>query len=387
MNKFLKIIKEAIPGSNGIQGGTGIQTKPIPAAATKPAQQPTQPPRSSMHQIGGAMRKVGSGFNKIKTAIGSVKEFSKNGDFSVLKDLGQQLLNKYKDVDTYKISLFGHKGYEKVTIIDKDLITKIGLQKVQQSNESVKIIKSSGLINQRKFIGIINEAGEPNEVQPTTPEFTFNITAGKNLGNLGKQYTLTPVAPELQQHLNTNNIKFVTFLRDHNTPQEENLFGNITFDNNGGKLQFYDMNNSFIPRLETPVRFEYSPQDKSYKIGAKIASHSFADIEDAERLLKMGVMIIYPLEKLFELPSRPKTGSTITFKNKQTKQAFTGTYTPSSSPDKKLAFIIMSNVKPAEDITFSDKPLAQTTVQSSASVPARQPRQSPAPQPAQPTKA
>ena len=368
MNKFLKLIKEQTP-TGAIPTGAGInqpQTQP-----------PTQvaPNKTSMGQIGGAMRKIGTGFDKVKHAIATAKEFSKTGDFSILKDLGQQLLNRDKDMDTYKISLFGKKGYDRILIVDKGLISKIGLQKTiqaaQPTSESTNIIISSGLINTNKFVSILNEAAPEESVpqvastQSDLPDFLFSITNEKNIGEMGKQYTLTPVDGKLQKYLNDNGIKFITFLRTSNTSQS-NIFGYMTFDNNGGKLQMYDMNGAFLPNLETDVRFEYSPQDKVYKIGSAIASHSFADIEESDRLLKLGVIVIYPADKVWILPRTPapQVGKEVRFINNQTKQAYTGLYNPTISPDKKTTFVVMTNVKPANaaSVAVPQKPTRNSKV-------------------------
>jgi hypothetical protein len=362
MSKFLQTINEQAPTGKmpigSIPTGKGIKPQqPVPPKPTTPQNYQN---KSSLGQIGGALRKIGSGFQKVKGAVSAVKDFTATGDLSVLQQLGQQLINRALDLDTYKISAFGKKGYTDVLLIDEELIAKIGLltptKKVKA--ESADIILQSGLLNGNKFLQVLKEAKPAVKQKPQVaiaPQFLFELTKERNLGTNGKQYTLTPKTPEVQQYLNDKGIKFVTFLRDPNN-SPENIVGNVRFDDNSGKLQFYDLENQFIQSLETEVKFEYSPQDKLYKIGSSLTDRSFEDIDQTKELLKKGILLIHPREKLFRLEGPTQEGKFANFTNTQTKEQFHGLLNTYQTPDKKTNFIVMSSIKPGL------KPYTQPTV-------------------------
>lgn len=341
MSKFLKIINEQIPTgqpkTGSIPTGQGLKQQPIP-------KQPiAQQNKTSLGQIGGAFRKIGSGFEKVKGAVSATKQFVKTGDLTMIGKLGQQLINRALDTDTYKISVFGNRNYDNVVIVDKELLSKIELHG-STTSESVDILVNSGLLYTGRFLSIL-EQDQANTPSSNNPTFVFKLENERNLGTSGKQYTLVPNKPELEQYLNSKGIKFVTFLREPNT-SPENIFGEFTFANNGGKLQFYDMNSQFIQALETQVRFEFSAKDKMYKIGSSLAQHSFADLEEAEKLLKKGIIIVTPNDRVFRPIGAVQNGKIATIRNIQTHEEFHGVARIAMSPDKKTSSYILTDVKP-----------------------------------------
>lgn len=399
MNKFLKLINEQIPTQGGIPTGQGINPN-----------QPNnlQKPVSTASKVGGVMQKVGANYKGALERSRQFRDFTRTGDFSVLEGLGQYILKRDADSDTYKINFFGKKGYDKVIIIDKQLISKITLRtdkvyKQLYSNESFEIIKQSGLFNNENFIRTINEQqGElgindrkkipwpkkNNEKQmeldindprihhqhikekpvpPKAPEFLFSITGNRDLGASGIQYTLSPIEEKLTSFLNKHDIKFVTFLRE---PSDSNdTITDIKFAKNVGKLQFFDKNNQFIQLLETDVRFEYSLEEKVYKIGSSITSHTFADIEETELLLRKGIVIINPKDNLFQIVSgNVIQGKPAIFRNTATHQQFTGIVNNTTSPDRNISFTVMTHVKPytpqnTQQSQTQQKPPVQQKVQ------------------------
>ena len=296
MGNFLKAINEAIPAGQGPTAGkieTGEGLNPKPADEVKK---------------GGFLNKVASVAQKSANFIQKGAQVAK-GNWDINNVL-QGILDKQLDSSTSKLGSFGKPNFNKIKL-GNDVVEKInaygqgteeepaaveanesflsrvneaivileqrdreeleklakekGIPIVTKSGKKVRLDQLAARIEKSQEIEPEKEQGdnEPAEpvIQLTAENAIFELAGRTGFGDKGVQYTLKPVDSGIKDTLESQGIKYLTFLLQ----TKDNEFK--APEGNTGVIYAYDEGNQPINEITSEgVKYQWDGQEKLYTL-------------------------------------------------------------------------------------------------------------------------